>query len=309
MVFDFSSMLGGGMGKREDVQVTDTSETIRISGLALIKMLRHGRAGVPMEVMGLLLGSFVDEYTIEVVDVFAMPQSGTSVTVESVDPVFQMKMLEMLQQTGRPEMVVGWYHSHPGFGCWLSQVDVDTQMSFETLNKRSVAVVIDPIQSVRGKVVLDAFRSIPSQMILSPQEVRQTTSVKGHLKKPSIVALIHGLNRAYYSLNIEYTLSEKEENLLLKSNRREWTEPLKKDEDLLKKTYENRLVEMEKASKLYAKAAEEELHLKPEERRDRYIGKRDPKKHLETEASSLIVDETLSLMSEQARVKILNTVL
>jgi 26S proteasome regulatory subunit N11 len=61
------------------------------------------------------------------VDVFAMPQSGTSVTVESVDHVFQTKMLDMLKQTGRPEMVVGWYHSHPGFGCWLSNVDVNTQ--------------------------------------------------------------------------------------------------------------------------------------------------------------------------------------
>ena len=28
----------------------------------------------------------------------------------------QTKMLDMLKQTGRPEMVVGWYHSHPGFG-------------------------------------------------------------------------------------------------------------------------------------------------------------------------------------------------
>jgi hypothetical protein len=27
----------------------------------------------------------------------------------------------------RPEMVVGWYHSHPGFGCWLSSVDINTQ--------------------------------------------------------------------------------------------------------------------------------------------------------------------------------------
>lgn len=27
----------------------------------------------------------------------------------------------------RPEMVVGWYHSHPGFGCWLSGVDINTQ--------------------------------------------------------------------------------------------------------------------------------------------------------------------------------------
>ena len=63
--------------------------------------LRHGRAGVPMEVMGLMLGEFVDDYTVRVVDVFAMPQSGTGVSVEAVDPVFQTKMMDMLRQTGR----------------------------------------------------------------------------------------------------------------------------------------------------------------------------------------------------------------
>ena len=54
-----------------------------------------------MEVMGLMLGEFVDEYTVHVVDVFAMPQSGTTVSVESVDHVFQTRMMEMLKQTGR----------------------------------------------------------------------------------------------------------------------------------------------------------------------------------------------------------------
>eukprot|EP01069_Polyplicarium_translucidae_P003516 Polyplicarium_translucidae@DN2334_c0_g1_i4.p4 len=37
-----------------------------ISSLALLKMLKHGRAGVPMEVMGLMLGEFTDDYTIKV---------------------------------------------------------------------------------------------------------------------------------------------------------------------------------------------------------------------------------------------------
>ena len=92
-----------------------------------------------MEVMGLMLGSFVDDYTITCVDVFAMPQHGTGVSVEAVDPVFQTNMLDMLKQTGRPEMVVGWYHSHPGFGCWLSGVDMNTQTSFEQLNARAVS--------------------------------------------------------------------------------------------------------------------------------------------------------------------------
>ena len=74
-----------------------------------------------------MLGEFVDDYKVDVIDVFAMPQSGTTVSVESVDHVFQTRMMEMLKQTGRPEMVVGWYHSHPGFGCWLSSVDINTQ--------------------------------------------------------------------------------------------------------------------------------------------------------------------------------------
>ena len=85
----------------QDTNLIDNSETVYISSLALLKMLRHGRAGVPMEVMGLMLGEFVDDYTVRVVDVFAMPQSGTGVSVEAVDPVFQTKMMDMLRQTGR----------------------------------------------------------------------------------------------------------------------------------------------------------------------------------------------------------------
>ncbi|VDP60028.1 unnamed protein product [Schistosoma mattheei] len=97
-------------------------------------------------------------------------------------------------------MVVGWYHSHPGFGCWLSGVDMNTQQSFEALSDRAVAVVVDPIQSV----VIDAFRLINPNLVIANQEPRQTTSNVGHLSKPTIQALIHGLNRHYYSLPINY---------------------------------------------------------------------------------------------------------
>lgn len=97
-----ADMQAHGRGPPVDPPAVDTSEQIYISSLALLKMLKHGRAGVPMEVMGLMLGDFVDDYTVRVVDVFAMPQSGTGVSVEAVDPVFQTKMLDMLKQTGAP---------------------------------------------------------------------------------------------------------------------------------------------------------------------------------------------------------------
>lgn len=171
-------------------------------------------------------GEFVDDYTVQVIDVFAMPQTGTGVSVEAVDPVFQAKMLDMLKQTGRPEMVVGWYHSHPGFGCWLSGVDINTQQSFEALSERAVAVVVDPIQSVKGKVVIDAFRLINPNMLVLGQEPRQTTSNLGHLQKPSVQALIHGLNRHYYSISINYRKNELEQKMLLNLHKKSWMDGL-----------------------------------------------------------------------------------
>jgi len=53
-----------------------------------------------------------------------MPTLATTVSVEAIDPAYQQQFMEKLKQTGRGEVCVGWYHSHPGFGCWLSMVDV-----------------------------------------------------------------------------------------------------------------------------------------------------------------------------------------
>lgn len=120
-------------------------------------------------------------------------------------------------------------------------------------------MVVDPIQSVKGKVVIDAFRSINPQTIMLGQEPRQTTSNLGHLNKPSIQvmitclnvffpcfkleqnqstslmlaldtttmqALIHGLNRHYYSIAINYRKNELEEKMLLNLHKKKWTDGL-----------------------------------------------------------------------------------
>lgn len=286
----------GGMGGMGGMQMTDqplvdTAEMVYISSLALLKMLKHGRAGVPMEVMGLMLGEFVDDYTVRCVDVFAMPQSGTGVSVEAVDPVFQTKMLDMLKQTGRPEMVVGWYHSHPGFGCWLSGVDINTQQSFEALNPRAVAVVVDPIQSVKGKVVIDAFRLINPQMILMGQEPRQTTSNIGYLNKPSIQARIHGLNTHYYSISINYRKNELEQKMLLNLHKKSWMDGLRLTEyDKHEHVNETTVAQMLELAKLYNKSVEEEDTMTPEQLAVRNVGKQDPKRHLAEQVNVLMTE-------------------
>ena len=60
-----------------------------------------------MEVMGLMLGEFVDEYTVRVIDVFAMPQSGKSAFIPSVDIalsffLFSISLSHFLSLIGSP---------------------------------------------------------------------------------------------------------------------------------------------------------------------------------------------------------------
>merc|ERR1719454_703283 len=288
---------GGGQQADQDTSLPDTAEQVYISSLALLKMLKHGRAGVPMEVMGLMLGEFIDDYTIRVVDVFSMPQSGNSVSVEAVDPVFQTRMLDMLKQTGRPEMVVGWYHSHPGFGCWFSGTDMNTQQSFEQLNPRAVGVVVDPIQSVKGKVVIDCFRLIGQQTMMLGQEPRQTTSNIGHLNKPTLTGLIHGLNRHYYSIAINYRKNDLEQKVLLNLGRKKWTDGLKlNDFEKHEGANEDLVKDLKDMTEKYNDAINQEFKLTEEQFVVKQAGKIDAKKRLETDVDEVLTSNILQAL-------------
>merc|ERR1711976_33799 len=236
-----------------------------------------------------MLGELIDDYTIKVVDVFAMPQSGTGVSVEAVDPVFQQKMVDMLAQTNRKETVVGWYHSHPGFGPWLSSVDVNTQQSFEQLNARAVAVVVDPVQSVKGKVVIDAFRIINPQTRLMGIEPRQTTSNEGHIHAPSIQAMIHGLDRSYYSINISYKKNRREANMLKRYKKNSWISGFQiVSSEQMKKENEKSLENLNALLKLFSERIVEEKKLTDEQKIVAFVGKINPRKHLEHETLSIL---------------------
>ena len=188
--------------KNDDEKTPDGSEMVLLTSIALLKIIRHSQMGIPIEVMGIMLGKFIDKTTLEINDVFAMPQTGTKVSVEAVDPVFQTKMLELLFQLEKFEIIVGWYHSHPGFGCWLSGVDINTQKSFEQLNQRSVALVIDPIQSTKGNIIMEVFRlCLPSK---SNDESIEITNLEYNIKNFNQEKSEYDYNKSYYNLNISY---------------------------------------------------------------------------------------------------------
>lgn len=119
--------------------------------------------------MGLMQGK-LDGDTFIVMDAFALPVVGTETRVNAANeanefmiqyiesspavrcvrrssPPQQNRVAELIasvccQQVGRPENIVGWYHSHPGYGCWLSGIDVMTQKTNQTFQDPFLAVVV-----------------------------------------------------------------------------------------------------------------------------------------------------------------------
>jgi len=156
--------------------------------------------------------------------------------------------------------------------------------------------VVDPIQSVKGKVVIDAFRIINPQSLMLGQEPRQSTSNLGHLNKPSIQALIHGLNRHYYSIAINYRKTALEENMLMNLHKHVWTEGLQMDDFRVEGgRNKERLQKLVGLAEGYEVRVKEEAELTKDQLKTRYVGKVDPKKHLEDVGQQLIEDNIVSV--------------
>ena len=64
-------------------------------------------------------------------------------------------------------------------------------------------MVIDPIQSVKGRVFMDCFRSIHTNNLMMNTEPRISTGNEYWTKtKPDRMARLRGLNKIYYNMNI-----------------------------------------------------------------------------------------------------------
>ena len=123
----------------------------------------HARSGGSIEVMGLMQGKIQGDAFV-VVDAFRLPVEGTETRVNASDSAneYMVQYLQSCRDNGRQDNAVGWYHSHPGYGCWLSGIDVDTQINQQNYLEPFVAVVIDPDRTISaGKVEIGAFRTYP----------------------------------------------------------------------------------------------------------------------------------------------------
>ena len=63
-----------------------------------------------------------------------------SVSIENYGSTLNKVLLKVSQ---RNEVILGWYHSHPSYGLFMSQTDFETQLSYQKLYEHSFALVFD----------------------------------------------------------------------------------------------------------------------------------------------------------------------
>ena len=104
---------------------------VKISAVALIKMVMHAKSGGDLEIMGLMQGKVKGD-TFYVMDSFGLPVVGTETRVNAGADCneYMCSHLDECEKVDRPENICGWYHSHPGYGPWLSGIDVGTEMLY-----------------------------------------------------------------------------------------------------------------------------------------------------------------------------------
>ena len=129
-------------------------------------------------------------------------------------------------------------------------------------------------------------------------EPRQTTSNIGHLNRPSIQALIHGLNRHYYSIVIDYRKNELEEQMLMNLHKSKWTASLAL-EDFSAVTAGNATTidSLLKLSDQYAASVKAEEGKSASELVIEAAGKLDPKKHMEEKARGMMERNIMQCLS------------
>jgi len=184
---------------------------VKISAIALLKMVMHARSGGQIEVMGLMIGK-IEGDTMIVMDSFALPVDGTETRVNAQNEgnEYMVDYLTLIKQVGRQENALGWYHSHPGYGCWLSGIDVSTQMLNQQFFEPWLAIVVDPVRtSSSGKVELGAFRTYPENYKPEGEAASEYQSI------PISKIEDFGVHcKRYYPLEVSYFKSSLDSHIL-----------------------------------------------------------------------------------------------
>ncbi|CAH6723479.1 COP9 signalosome complex subunit 5 [[Candida] jaroonii] len=199
---------------------------VAISSKSVLKMSKHAVSGGNIEIMGMLVGK-IYENTIVVNDVYGLPVEGTETRVNAQVEGYEYMVSYLTQHKKiKPnENIVGWYHSHPGYGCWLSGIDVATQALNQNFQDPYLAIVVDPKKSLTGSIEIGAFRTFPDDYKHEEKKI-QPDGVGDKMGEFGMHA------DKYYPLDIEFFKTANEEELIKIINKETWINEFKDKKEI-----------------------------------------------------------------------------
>jgi proteasome lid subunit RPN8/RPN11 len=137
------------MAKAAKVKVrVSTQPAVLMEAEVARKIRQHARGSMKAEVCGVLIGSSDHERMVVEACIqgnnAAQGDAHVTFTQDTWEHIYKIKDAEYPEQK-----IVGWYHSHPGFGVFLSEHDLFIQQNFFS-NPQQVAWVYDPHTDEEG---------------------------------------------------------------------------------------------------------------------------------------------------------------
>ncbi len=178
---------------------------VRIYPLALGKIIKHALSDLENEIAGLLIGKHLKKGDIlEVWDTITGDQKSAPGFVYLNEGTIAAAAEWVLRN--RPGLyVVGWYHSHPGIGVFLSGIDVETQRRYQKMFPKAIALVVDPLKYARTRRLSDLKFSV-FRINRKGQVVRVATSI-GIQKQKLLESTLKGVE----TMELKYINANSEE--------------------------------------------------------------------------------------------------
>lgn len=174
------------------------SSRFEISDEVMSGIENHAYSLLTAEVGGMLMGRVEGAVTKIVGFIPALSASAEQVTLTFTHDVWE-DILRLAQSEFPEETIVGWYHTHPTFGVFLSDYDLFIQENFFAA-KGNLALVIDPVQGIYGwfaknkKGIVEVFeegatKTGPKRSIEPVEQISSASARKQNLRT-AVVGLV-----------------------------------------------------------------------------------------------------------------------
>ncbi|CAD7700775.1 unnamed protein product [Ostreobium quekettii] len=141
--------------KRETVE--KELKCVQLTGLVVLKIVKHCNSCLPALVTGQLLGLDVGS-TLEVTDCFPFPSLAADYETAAPESAnYQLEMMRCLREVNVDNNTVGWYQSS-NFGSFETVELLNTFINYYESIRRCVAIIYDPQKSASGTLVLKAVK-------------------------------------------------------------------------------------------------------------------------------------------------------